>query len=118
MFIAAGCSQAHEAAFRAEKETFCLKWRAVKEVAKHSDSPAALWALDKARSGLRGAVPEAQRANLDAVLRAARDFADQTDEKVGNLDENAVDLARREGARGLTKAVDNLNGYCKGSLTG
>ena len=116
--MASGCTQAHEVAVRAEKETFCLKWRAVKEVAKHSDSPAALWALDKARSGLRGAVPEAQRANLDAVLRAARDFADQTDEKVGNLDETAVDLARREGAKGLTKAVGSLNGYCAGSLTG
>ena len=114
----AGCAQAQSAANRAEKEAFCLKWRAVKEVTARADSPAALWALDKARSGLRGAVPEQQRAQLDRVLEAARAYARQAQDSAGTLDDQAVAAARDQASKGYAKAVAGLNSYCTGSLTG
>ena len=113
-----GCAQAQSAADRAEKEAFCLKWRAVKEVTARADSPAALWALDKARSGLRGAVPEQQRAQLDRVLEAARAYAKQAQESAGTLDDQALAAAREQAGKGYAKAVAGLNSYCKDSLTG
>ena len=88
-----GCTEAQNVANRAEKEAFCLKWRAVKEVTARADSPAALWALDKARSGLRGAVPEQQRAQLDRVLNAARAYAEQAKDSAGTLDDQAIAAA-------------------------
>ena len=100
------------------KEAFCLKWRAVKEVTARADSPAALWALDKARSGLRGAVPEQQRAQLDRVLEAARAYARQAQDSAGTLDDQAVAAARDQASKGYAKAVAGLNSYCTGSLTG
>ena len=113
-----GCAQAQSAANRAEKEAFCLKWRAVKEVTARADSPAALWALDKARSGLRGAVPEQQRAQLDRVLDAARAYAKQAQDSAGTLDDQAIAAARERAGKGYVKAVAGLNSYCSGSLTG
>ena len=114
----AGCTEAQNVANRAEREAFCLKWRAVKEVTARADSPAALWALDKARSGLRGAVPEQQRGQLDRVLDAARAYAEQAQESAGTLDDEAMKAARAQASKGYSKAVDGLNSYCSGSLTG
>ena len=113
-----GCAQAQSAANRAEKEAFCLKWRALKVVTARADSPAALWALDKARSGLRGAVPEQQRAQLDRVLEAARAYAKQAQDSAGTLDDQAIAAAREQAGKGYAKAVAGLNSYCENSLTG
>jgi hypothetical protein len=113
-----GCAQAQSAADRAEKEAFCLKWRAVKEVTSRADSPAALRALDKARSGLRGAVPEQQRTQLDRVLTAARAYAEAVRDGGGTLDDQALTAAREQAGKGYDRAVAGLNSYCAGSLTG
>ena len=114
----AGCTQAQNVANRAEKEAFCLKWRAVKEVTARADSPAALWALDKARSGLRGAVPVQERERLDRVLDAARAYARQAQDSAGTLDDQAIAAARAQATQGYGKAIAGLNSYCSGSLTG
>ena len=77
-----------------------------------------MWALDKARSGLRGAVPEQQRAQLDRVLEAARAYAKQAQDSVGTLDDQAIAAAREQAGKGYAKAIVGLNSYCSGSLTG
>ncbi len=59
---------AGDVANRALKESYCLRWRALKEGVKLKDNRTVMNAIGDAGGELKGMVPEEQRSQLDTAL--------------------------------------------------
>lgn len=95
-------------AARALKESYCLRWRALKEGVKLKDNRTVMNAIGDAGGELKGMVPEDQRSQLDTALSAAgqaRDTWDKLDPKA----KSAIETKFNE-------ASAKIDDYCQGTL--
>lgn len=99
---------AKAAAARVAKESYCIRWRALKEGVKLKDNRTVMDTVGKAGDELKSKVPDDQRKQLDTALSAAGEARDQWDK----LDPKAKGAIEAK----FNEAAASIDSYCEGTL--
>ena len=113
MLVLVSCSKAAEVGVRAEREAFCLKWRAVKEVGKRADDPRVVRSLSDAGKRLISAAPDEQRRQVERAIEAARDLASSADQGAGSSGDAATEAGKVQIEKALNQATAEVDKVCK-----